>query len=160
MKPQGKQKSPAIRTRATHLLRTFTLTLASNRANIHKVGAFLSKIRHAIPMEDELYGNIMISLTEAVNNAIVHGNRENPVKSVRVRCECYADRFVFFVEDEGSGFNPDSLPDPLAEENLLKEGGRGVLIIRALMSDVSYREGVYGLILHFTAYRDRKARKV
>lgn len=159
MKPTGKPKIPETRTRATHLLRTFTLTVPSNRANIHKVSAFLSKIRHAVPISEELYGNIMISLTEAVNNAIVHGNKEDPQKSVHVRCECYADRLVFFIEDQGSGFDPDTLPDPLAEENLLKEGGRGVLIIRALMSDVSFREGVEGMILHFVAFRTDKRGK-
>src|SRR5512143_533963 len=107
MKPPGKQKSPATRTRATHLLRTFTLTVPSNRANIHKVSAFLSKIPHEVPIDEELYESIMISLTEAVNNAIVHGNKEDPRKNVRVRCECYTDRFAFFVEDQGSGFDPD-----------------------------------------------------
>jgi serine/threonine-protein kinase RsbW len=80
----------------------------------------------------------MISLTEAVNNAILHGNKSHPEKKVRVRCEVQDGWVLFVVCDEGHGFRPEAVANPLKEENLLKESGRGIFLMRTLMDRVEF----------------------
>jgi serine/threonine-protein kinase RsbW len=79
-----------------------------------------------------------IAVTEAVNNAIKHGNKADPKKKVRIHFELFDDSIVVKVADEGRGFDPDRLRDPLDPENILRESGRGIFILRALMDDVSF----------------------
>ena len=79
---------------------------------------------------------IKLTLEEALCNAIKHGNRMDGGKSVAVLYHIRPDRFEVSVEDEGPGFNPEAVPDPLAEENLDKPSGRGLLLMRSYMSAV------------------------
>jgi serine/threonine-protein kinase RsbW len=79
-------------------------------------------------------------LEEVIVNAIKHGNRNDPAKSVRVHWEVSPERVLVEVEDEGPGFNPASVPDPTAPENLERPGGRGLLLIRAYTSWVAYND--------------------
>lgn len=103
------------------------------------------ELNDALNLEESILDRIMISITEVVNNGIIHGNKADPNKLVHLSCTCYDDRIDFTVRDEGVGFFPDNLPDPLAESNLLKEGGRGVLIIRSMMDVVEFRQGETGM---------------
>jgi serine/threonine-protein kinase RsbW len=84
---------------------------------------------------------IRIALEEALVNAIRHGNRLDPGKKVHVEAEVTPGRAVITVEDEGPGFNRDSVPDPTADENLCRPSGRGILLIESYMSDVSWERG-------------------
>ena len=98
----------------------------------------------------------MISITEVVNNGIIHGNQSDPSKQVHLSCTCYDDRIDFVIRDEGQGFNPDDIPDPLDENNLLKEGGRGVLIVRSMMDDVRFHPTRDGMEVHLTISRTER----
>ncbi|MFA6234380.1 MAG: ATP-binding protein [Bacteroidota bacterium] len=109
------------------------------------VEAFVLELNDAMSLDESVLDRIMISITEVVNNAIIHGNKADAGKQVHLRCTCFDDRIDFTVRDEGEGFHPDSLPDPLHENNLLKEGGRGVLIIRSMMDTVEFRSGESGM---------------
>lgn len=82
--------------------------------------------------------SIAIAVTEAVNNAILHGNRQDPAKMVYFTVQLEKDAIRFIVKDEGRGFNPDDVPNPLDPENLLKESGRGIFILKSLMDEVTY----------------------
>ena len=86
------------------------------------------------------YGNILIALTEAVNNAIHHGNRQDPAKQVTVGYHVDGDRVVFVVKDQGAGFDHDHLPDPTDPENIEKPHGRGVFLMRALADDIAFSD--------------------
>jgi serine/threonine-protein kinase RsbW len=79
-----------------------------------------------------------LALEEAIVNAIKHGNRMDPGKSVRIHCEVDDARVFVRIEDEGPGFNPTDVPDPTALENLEKPGGRGIMLMRAFMTRVEY----------------------
>ena len=87
----------------------------------------------------DLFG-MRLALEEAIVNAIKHGNRMDPSKSVRVSCEADSSRAVVIIEDEGSGFAPTDVPDPTAEENLEKPGGRGIMLMKAFMTHVEYNQ--------------------
>jgi serine/threonine-protein kinase RsbW len=84
--------------------------------------------------EDEMH-NIGIAVRECMVNAVVHGNRYNARKKVQVKITRTADRITVVIADEGDGFDPDAVPDPLASENLLRFSGRGVMLMRAFMDE-------------------------
>ncbi len=109
-----------------------TLILQSNTKNLRYVEPFLRELVADVGMDETRYHNAIIALTEGVNNAIVHGNKRDESKSVTLAGEVLAGMLVLTIDDFGMGFNPDTLPDPLAPENLLRDGGRGVFLMRSL----------------------------
>ncbi len=88
--------------------------------------------------EDELM-KIGMAVRESMVNAVVHGNRYSAHKKVRFSVAANSESFTVRVADEGEGFDFDSLPDPLAPENLLKTSGRGIFLIRSLMDEFQMR---------------------
>jgi serine/threonine-protein kinase RsbW len=88
--------------------------------------------------EDDLH-RIGMSVRECMVNAVVHGNRYNARKKVRLTITRAPDRLVIVIADEGEGFDLNSLPDPLANENLLRHSGRGLLLIQAFMDEFQMR---------------------
>lgn len=91
--------------------------------------------------EGNTFFAINLALEEALTNAIRHGNRLDPKKSVRVEAEVTTQRVEISIEDDGPGFDRRSIPDPTAEENLEKCSGRGILLIEAYMSNVTWDRG-------------------
>jgi serine/threonine-protein kinase RsbW len=88
--------------------------------------------------EDDLH-KIGMSVRECMVNAVVHGNRYNARKKVHVMIQRTADRLSIVIQDEGEGFDMAALPDPLANENLLRHSGRGLLLIQAFMDEFQIR---------------------
>jgi serine/threonine-protein kinase RsbW len=125
--------------------KVFRLTLSSKPRNVGRVEGFLKKIGHVAHLDEIQEHKLMIALTEAVNNAILHGNRSREEKKVRVVCELQEDGVLFTVTDEGRGFKPDSVANPLREENLMKESGRGIFLMRTLMDRVEFHRHVGGM---------------
>ena len=82
--------------------------------------------------------NLAIAVTEAVINAIIHGNKKEESKKVYIDFDVSKKKIKISVRDEGNGFDPDKLSDPLAPENILKESGRGIFILRSLMDKVDF----------------------
>lgn len=116
------------------------LELESHPKNIAEVEPFVLQLVKEYSINEELFGNMLITLTEAVSNAIIHGNRAKSDKKVFICTNCCADKIAFTVEDEGIGFNPDTLPDPTAPENILNPGGRGVFLMRQLSDCVRFHK--------------------
>ncbi len=114
------------------------LKIASQPENINCLGSYLNQVMDQLDLHQSLYPNMLISLTEAVNNAIFHGNGCDNKKYVHVYLEKKPNMVAFKVCDEGAGFNPDTLPDPTTEENICKEGGRGVFLIKQLCDKVEF----------------------
>jgi serine/threonine-protein kinase RsbW len=91
-------------------------------------------------IDEAIIFDIHVGFEEALRNAMIHGNKLDPTKEVRIETEVTGDTVIIIVEDEGEGFDPHSLPDPTLDENLLKEGGRGVYLIKHLMDEVIYEK--------------------
>ncbi len=89
-------------------------------------------------VSDEVIFDVHVGFEEALRNAMVHGNKSHPEKRVTIEAEFDDEKLVLTVEDEGEGFDLKALPDPTVEDNLLKESGRGVYLIRHLMDEVEY----------------------
>ena len=117
-----------------------TLKITSCKSQITKLESYVAQIKQQFDINEEQYPDILISLTEAVNNAIIHGNRNNTDKCVDILCNCNDGVLTFKISDEGAGFNPNQIKDPLAEENLDQEGGRGVFIMNTLCDGVKYHD--------------------
>ncbi|HMQ68276.1 MAG TPA: ATP-binding protein [Ignavibacteria bacterium] len=111
------------------------LILESNRNEISKFDSILAEANKIFNMEMEKFINLQIACSEALINAIVHGNKEDKSKKVYTSIVFDESEFVVWIKDEGDGFNIDEIPDPTSNENLLKESGRGIYIIRSLVDE-------------------------
>ena len=114
------------------------MTCRSDPKQIAKVEKFVQKVNQKAHLDDGTMYRLLVATTEAVNNAILHGNKSDPRKLVHVSCELVGQLLKVTVRDHGIGFDPDHLANPLAEENLMKESGRGIFLIRSLVDDVNF----------------------
>lgn len=117
-------------------------TRIENDSHILKdvTGALMDVLRQKGVAEGTIF-DVHVGFEEALRNAMVHGNKNDPAKKVTVETEVRDDRVTISVEDEGEGFDPGTVANPTLDENLLKEGGRGVYLITHLMDEVSYENG-------------------
>ena len=122
----------------------FRMTLRSDPKQIRRVEAFLKRVNRSAHLDEIQMHKMMVSVTEAVNNAIIHGNKSDETKKVQVRCEVMSDYLVVVVADEGRGFQPGKVRNPLERKNLMRENGRGVFLMRTLMDRVDFEVGPGG----------------
>ena len=123
----------------------YRLTIASTPKSVARVETFLKKVNRSIHLDEILFHKLMISLTEAVNNAIIHGNKSNSAKRVHVKCEVLPGWLVVIVDDQGRGFKPQRVLNPLKKENLLRESGRGIFLMKTLMDKVEFESHRTGM---------------
>ena len=116
------------------------IRLNSDPSNVEKVSTFVETLANKFRFAPDTYGNILISLTEAVNNAIIHGNCRDQNKVVEVRTSKRKGRLAITVKDEGDGFDYSNLPDPTCSERVQKCGGRGVFLMRQLSDRCSFQD--------------------
>lgn len=107
-----------------------SIKIPSNLNNLSEVEDFFKQIHIDYSIPRKLYCRLYLAVNEALINAIVHGNKLNPEKFIIIHFYNLTDKFHFKIQDEGSGFNTDSIPDPLSSDNLRKECGRGIFIIK------------------------------
>jgi serine/threonine-protein kinase RsbW len=129
----------------------FEMVCQSNPKEIGCIEHFLQKINKKLGMDDGMMYRLLVSCTEAVNNAMIHGNKSDPNKSVTVRCIVEKQTLTILVKDEGKGFDPEKLQDPREEKNLLKESGRGVFLMRSLMDSVTIKRLKSGSVVEMKA---------
>ena len=115
--------------------------IPSIKENVSVVESFIENVGEKIRIEEAIYGNVLVSVTEAVNNAIVHGNKEDKNKKVRLALKQNKKSVRFIVEDEGMGFNHNTLPDPTNPKNLEKVKGRGIFLIKSLSDKTTFKQG-------------------
>lgn len=114
------------------------LKLKSTPNSILKIEGYVQRVASEFSIKESRFPDILISLTEAVNNAIIHGNQNDTNKYVDVNVERNSSGIRFQISDQGRGFNPGDVPDPTAPDRLECCGGRGVHIIRELSDRVEY----------------------
>tara|TARA_S200000501_G_C20871516_1_gene764455 strand:- start:3886 stop:4275 length:390 start_codon:yes stop_codon:yes gene_type:complete len=115
--------------------------IPSIKENVSIVESFIENAGDKIEIKDSVYGNVLVSVTEAVNNAIVHGNKEDKNKKVKIILYKNKKSVRFVIEDEGIGFDYNNLPDPTSPENIEKIKGRGIFLIKNLSDKTKFKNG-------------------
>ena len=121
-----------------------TLQFPSVLENIHIAEQLIDDVCAEFHVKEDYYGELLIAMTEAVNNAIVHGN-----KMVTIHFTVNENNLRFTIEDEGPGFDYDNLPDPTAPENIEKPHGRGVFLMKKLADNCLFEDNGRVVILEF-----------
>lgn len=116
------------------------IRIASVPANICQVEEYLHRIFSEYELDAKMYPNVLVTITEAVNNAILHGNKSDCSKFVSLKTSRQRRHISFKISDEGQGFDPASIPDPTLPENLERCGGRGVFLMRRLSDRVVFSD--------------------
>lgn len=125
--------------RKTHSQK-FILVIRSDLSQVVRVEQFLLKVNRVLHLDEVHFNQLALATSEAVTNAIIHGNKQNPHKKVTVICKINSKTITIYVHDEGDGFDFKHLPNPIVKENLLKENGRGIFLMRTLMDNVKWKK--------------------
>jgi serine/threonine-protein kinase RsbW len=134
------------------------LSIASQLEFIELVTALTDNVTKMVGFDEEATYWVNMAVRESVANAVEHGNKYDPNKTVDVRFTIGVDALRVTIRDHGEGFDPASLPDPLDPENLLNPAGRGILYMRTFMDEVNYeRHPEGGMIVSMSKRRQAKA---
>jgi serine/threonine-protein kinase RsbW len=113
--------------------------LDSTLESVNQAEEAATKVAELIGLNEDLAAHIAMAVREAAVNAVLHGNAYDPAKKVDLGFEHTGNKLIITLRDQGKGLDPSTLPDPLAPENLLKQSGRGIFLMRAFMDEVHIR---------------------
>lgn len=116
------------------------LSINSDLSQLTLVEQLIDKVCASLHIDEDMYGNVLIAVTEAVNNAIIHGNKFSDNLKVLVDVIDNDTAFAFRISDGGTGFDFTNLPDPTAPENIEKENGRGIFLIKNLADNLEFSD--------------------
>jgi len=131
-------------------VKNISIEIPSLAENIRIIESFIDNAKEKYHLNDDIYGNIMIAVTEAVNNAIRHGNKDNSSKNVSISLSLEEGMIKFKIQDEGTGFDFHQLPDPTLPENISRPGGRGIFLMKHLSDEVDFKEN--GKVVELSFY--------
>ena len=117
-----------------------SLTLKSTMESVDEIEAAAEKLAAESGLDENERFHVTMAAREAAVNAVLHGNEYDPAKQVFASFENTGAALVMTIADQGKGLNPNSVPDPLAPENLLRGSGRGIFLIRSFMDEVHFRQ--------------------
>lgn len=116
------------------------LEIASKIESIKEVERLIDEVSNDLELPNSMYGNVLISVIEAVNNAVIHGNQQNEQKKVFLDVSSNDKVLKISVKDEGDGFNYEIIPDPTSPENLENINGRGIFLMNQLSDNLDFEE--------------------
>lgn len=116
------------------------LTLPSTLSTVEAIESKTAELAQQAGFDEDTVSQIAMISREAAANAVLHGNKKDPNKQVRATFSLTSESLSIQVADEGTGFDPESVPDPLSPEGLLKPSGRGIFLMRAIMDEVHFRQ--------------------
>jgi serine/threonine-protein kinase RsbW len=128
-----------------------SLVIKSQIENLRLVEKFVDEISEELNLSDEIYGNLLIATLEAVNNAIIHGNKNLADKEVLIDTQKDEEGLHMVIKDQGKGFDYTNIPDPTAPENLEKIHGRGIFLMEKLSDKIEFEENGAKVRLTFNA---------
>ena len=117
------------------------ISFPSKLENISIVENLIDEVSENSNLNSILYGNMLVSLVEAVSNAIIHGNKSDEKKLVKVVCSINGEYIFFSVRDEGNGFEHGKIPDPTSSKNINKPHGRGIFLMSKLSDKMYFKDG-------------------
>ncbi|NNF01079.1 MAG: ATP-binding protein [Bacteroidia bacterium] len=132
---------------------THSIEIISKADSVNIVEKLIEDLKQEHQFDEDCYGNMLVAVTEAVNNAIQHGNKFDESKKVIINYELEKDQIMFSVRDEGTGFDFYDLPDPTAPENLEKPTGRGIFLMKHLADQVIFEDNGKLVELYFKTHQ-------
>lgn len=114
------------------------LVISSNVKELSQVELYLNSLFKEQKFSRKVFCKMYISVTEAVSNAIIHGNKQAQTKKVQIKFDCSDQSFDFYITDEGTGFEYCSIPDPTLPSNILKESGRGIFLMKQYTDNLEF----------------------
>jgi serine/threonine-protein kinase RsbW len=132
------------------------MTLESNLSCVDAVETKAEQLAREAGFDEDTSSQIAMVAREAVINAILHGNKKDPAKQVQVSFELNNQELKITIADEGAGLDPDSVPDPLAPENILRSSGRGIFLMKAIMDEVHFHQLNPGTEIELIKHRVKK----
>jgi len=122
----------------------YYLEIESTPNNLITVEEFVNYFSIELGLDQEKINGLLLAITEATTNAIIHGNKNNKLKLVRIYVYVEDSKLTVKIKDEGKGFDPTTVPDPTDPENLLKDSGRGLYLMRVYMDSLTYNQTAEG----------------
>ncbi len=119
--------------------KTYSKEIQSDPESLPEVEEFIMKIAKEINLPHDKHNNLALSVAEAASNSIIHGNKMDSSKKVLISVIVDDFKIEIRFKDQGTGFNPGSVPDPTTPENILKDSGRGIHIMRTFLDDLQYK---------------------
>ncbi|HEX2868869.1 MAG TPA: ATP-binding protein [Ignavibacteriales bacterium] len=119
-------------------METYHLEINSDPNKLPLVEEFLEEITSGANVDKTQMNNLLLAVNEAISNAMIHGNKASVDKKVKLKVEIGSGSLKVFIQDEGKGFKPDEVPDPTQPENIFRDSGRGLYIMKSCMDEVSY----------------------
>ena len=118
----------------------YYLEIESTPNNLITVEEFVNYFSVELGLDQEKINGLLLAVTEATTNAIIHGNKNNKLKMVRIYVFVDGTNMTIKIKDEGKGFDPSIVPDPTDPENILKDSGRGLYLMRVYMDGLTYNQ--------------------
>lgn len=131
--------------------------LVSKKSSVKMVEPLIFSLKEKIHIDDQSFYNLLIAVTEGINNAIIHGNKCDSSKKVYLNVKANEKEISITIEDEGGGFEPEKLADPRAPENLMKEHGRGVFLMKELADSINFSFTEKGATINLKFFLKAKA---
>lgn len=119
-------------------MKNLSVEIASSKNNYTTIENLLNQVNTELKLSDKQMHDILTCVSELVMNAIIHGNKGDINKKVKLNIDYNEEKMVITILDEGNGFDVNKLPDPTLEENLHKESGRGIFIVKSLCDEFDY----------------------
>lgn len=126
------------------------ISISSHLQNLEKVREFLLLFFEDCGISRTYFNRVFLGLSEAVSNSIIHGNGLQEDKKVNINAECSGNNLILEVLDEGNGFSFDVMYDPLTPENIKKDHGRGIFLIRKMADEVEFRDGGRKILIKYS----------
>lgn len=120
--------------------KTYSLEIDSDPNNLITVEEFVNYFSKDLGLDEDKINGLLLSVTEATTNAIIHGNKGDKSKSVTINVSANEHSLTIIVRDQGGGFDPSRVPDPTHPDNLLKDSGRGLYLMRVYMDELYYNQ--------------------
>jgi serine/threonine-protein kinase RsbW len=130
------------------------IKIESAVSNLRAVENAIDEVVNELGIKQESYGKILVCTLEAVNNAIMHGNKYDKEKMVDVEISCKKEKLKIRIKDEGIGFIPEDVPDPTTPENLEALNGRGIFLMSKLADEITYSKKGNEVTMYFNNIKD------
>lgn len=118
--------------------KTYEKEIASNPDLLPELEEFIIKLAKKSNLCNDKLNSLVLSFSEAASNSMVHGNKLDKNKKIKITVRVSEEKMTVIIKDEGKGFNINTVPDPTKPENILKDSGRGIHIMRSFLNDLRY----------------------